>query len=598
MTRPRVPHLLSLLGAAGLLVAGAACGNGSSGSGASCDGAKCDDLDKPDSEIPDSPCDGKIEDESGRGHEKIAGRLHDPLATHVLQKVSPCPTTFQDLMTALKTQDDCRDSLQSRAISETAQAMGMATSYRLVTSCGVTSGEEDAQVHFSLFGVRAGATALPRNVEIIAFDATTGVFNYYETDGNKIQFFGNSKDMLKGKGAGEVRRCATCHTGGGLVMKELDTPWLHWEGHMETPGADALVEAHRDLLGFKSDGAELEFTVKDGNSKWNRTRLEFLRSLGDTRKILEPLFCSVEVNLDNGADFESPVAGGRGGDEIREIPFDVLLDPAINNDFGGIAIEFSDYDAQIKANGQKLGGVPGAVDTVFDLVFPERAHADMDYVDKLIDAGILDQELARDILAVDFTRPIFSDDRCGLLDKVPSIPASELTAATLRQALELAVADAAPGTPAGDLKHNLSTDRGHGKRVRQFIAACRARSSSEFLADALRFISLLRDQARALPVMEFPQTMPDDDLTVAAGSRLDPATCELTEGFVSAPIEGSEPLVCDPDGGGGGACFGFDFDPDSKGVCIDTGTDSCDGGDVFSGLCPGPSAVRCCIKPE
>jgi hypothetical protein len=34
--------------------------------------------------------------------------------------------------------------------------------------------------------------------------------------------------------------------------------------------------------------------------------------------------------------------------------------------------------------------------------------------------------------------------------------------------------------------------------------------------------------------MEFPQTMPDDDLTVADGARLDPLTCELTTAYVSA----------------------------------------------------------------
>jgi hypothetical protein len=34
--------------------------------------------------------------------------------------------------------------------------------------------------------------------------------------------------------------------------------------------------------------------------------------------------------------------------------------------------------------------------------------------------------------------------------------------------------------------------------------------------------------------MEFPQTVADDDLTVADGARLDPLTCELTTAYVSA----------------------------------------------------------------
>ncbi|MEN8197013.1 MAG: hypothetical protein ABFS30_10945, partial [Pseudomonadota bacterium] len=51
-----------------------------------------------------------------------------------------------------------------------------------------------------------------------------------------INFFGTSADMLEGKGTGDTRRCAACHVGGGLIMKELDAPWLHWEGDTTTPG--------------------------------------------------------------------------------------------------------------------------------------------------------------------------------------------------------------------------------------------------------------------------------------------------------------------------------------------------------------------------
>ena len=43
-----------------------------------------------------------------------------------------------------------------------------------------------------------------------------------------------------------------------------------------------------------------------------------------------------------------------------------------------------------------------------------------------------------------------------------------------------------------------------------------------------------RDQARQLQVMEFPETMPDDNQSLAGGSRLDPNTCTLASGFVAA----------------------------------------------------------------
>ena len=45
--------------------------------------------------------------------------------------------------------------------------------------------------------------------------------------------------------------------------------------------------------------------------------------------------------------------------------------------------------------------------------------------------------------------------------------------------------------------------------------------------------SLLRDQARNSPIMEFEATMPDDTLNVDRASRLDPKTCQITTSFVA-----------------------------------------------------------------
>jgi hypothetical protein len=513
------------------------CSSSGGGGDPSCTGAKCDDLDKPDSEIEDSPCDGLLVDHSGRGHDKVAGRLNDPVATKVFRAGDDCPVTFADIMAKLRVNDnqncpDARSGITTRVVTETAQAMGTPTSYRLVTS-RTCDGRPTHSVVFSLFGVTADPAALPPNVEIMAFDATTGVFNYYETDGRKINFFGNSKDMLKGKGSGEDRRCAECHTGGGMIMKELDTPWVHWEGHMNTPGAQELVSKFDDL-GSKASGAELEGMVKRANADWNKVRLEFLKANGTPQDVLRPLFCDVELNLDNGADFESPVAGGPGGSEIRGLPFDSLLDPHLKG-FGSIPINFEDYDAAIKANGQRLQGIPNAVDTVFDYVFIERAHADNNYVDALKAAGILDDELIKDVLMVDFTRPVFSDDRCGLLQFVPGIPNDELDPQRIRDGLiaNLQSAGAAAGTPAGELLANLEATGGHDDKVNAFTAACTATDKKTMVENALKVTSLNRNLARRLPVFEFPQTMPIDDLNVAPGTRFDPRTCDLTTEFVS-----------------------------------------------------------------
>ncbi len=503
------------------------------------DDLECDEDGKCD-EVPASPCDGIMKDKSGANTKKTAGRRNDPLAKAVWRTGTDCPVSFEAIMDKLRANDKegCpneNDGIETRLISETAQASGKATSYRAVTTRTCNNRSTEGIV-FSLFGLQAGQSSLPSGVEMIAFDDTAGIFNYYETDGRTLNFFGSSKDMLKGPGSNDTRRCANCHVGGGLVMKELDTPWLHWEGHIDTPGAEDLVKAHKNL-GSKTSGAELEGVVKGGNEKWNKVRIETLKAAGKVDKLLEPLFCTVEFNLDNGSDFDSPVGGGPGGSEINRIPFDSLLDPQLKS-FGSINIDFADYDALIKANGQTLAGVPGAIDTIFDYVFIERSHIDNDYVEQLKAAGIIDDDFIKDVLMVDFTRPVFSTDRCGLLSFAPTLAAGDMTAAKIRDGFAAKLESETPvsGSPAATLLANLKTTgdaSAHDGKVDAFIAACTARGSRPFLTDALKITSLNRSTARKRPVMEFASTMPSDSLSVDANARLHPATCELTTSFVA-----------------------------------------------------------------
>jgi hypothetical protein len=481
-------------------------------------------------------------DASGRNNRKIAGRLNDPLANLAFKTGDDCPRSFQDIMAKLRLTDKegCPDEssgINTRVVSETAQAMDTPTNYRMVTS-RKCDGRDTHELLFSLFGVSAGATSLPSGVEIIAFDKTAGVFNYYETDGSEITFFGNSKDMLKGD-AGNTRRCAACHTGGGLIMKELDTPWMHWEGHLDTPGAAELVSANADL-GSKATGAEFEGVVKAGNRLWNTSRIASVREDSSLKETLRPLFCTVEVNIDNGADFKSPVEGGPGGSELSRVPFDSLLDPQLSG-FGGISVAFADYDAAIKANGQRVQGVAGAIDTVMDYAFIERSHADNDYVDKLEAAGIVDEEFIKDVLMVDFTRPIFSDERCELLEFAPVLASADLTPDKVRDGFLATLGNPAAGSPAAELKNNLLTEGGSDAVVKVFTDACTALGSAPFIENALKVTSMNRATAANMRVFEFPQTIPTDNQSVASGSRLSPIDCSVTTEFIALTAEVANP---------------------------------------------------------
>ena len=59
------------------------------------------------------------------------------------------------------------------------------------------------------------------------------------------------------------------------------------------------------------------------------------------------------------------------------------------------------------------------------------------------------------------------------------------------------------------------------------------------LENAVTVTSLNRDVARSMQVFEFESSMPDDNLDVAEGTRLHPATCELTTDFVSVTAAAS-----------------------------------------------------------
>lgn len=56
---------------------------------------------------------------------------------------------------------------------------------------------------------------------------------------------------------------------------------------------------------------------------------------------------------------------------------------------------------------------------------PARAFSDDDFVSRLLNQGRLEERLVLAALLTDFTRPVFSSKRCGLLEAVPETPASQ-----------------------------------------------------------------------------------------------------------------------------------------------------------------------------
>jgi hypothetical protein len=383
-------------------------------------GGKADDLDTP------GACLEIFDGREGFSRDLVdPAILRDPIAQFVLRaQGDACPDTFAEVAALLAERDavDCRSggAVQTAVVSETAQIRGVPDMFRAISSrdCG---GRPEHGVLMSLANIPGDADTPPLDAEFMAFDETLGMFSFYTLQGGVWTFHGTSKDLVT---KGSASKCAACHVDGGMIMKELDTPWLHWEGDATTPGAAELID-RLDDLGTRSTGAELEQTVITANEEWTEIWVKDLLLANDVSRVLEPLFCTNEFNIGT--------AGKAAGDDVRFVPAEALVDDIFDTGAFGLQINVSDeaYEAAIADARQRvqIGGATvqgpngtAVLDTHFKLAFVQRARADQQLVERLIQIGVIDRELALDVLSIDFTRPVFSDDRCELLDFVPTVP--------------------------------------------------------------------------------------------------------------------------------------------------------------------------------
>jgi hypothetical protein len=495
-------------------------------------------------------------DRSGRGVPLRVADLHDAVATKILAGAG-CPQTFRDVAAKLDRTDADRceekmfSAVQTTLVSERAQLRRTAkgrregctgdpiATYRAVTTraCG---GRPAFGLFAALFGLTVEDEELPADTELIGWDETSGVFNYYALEQGQWSFFGSSIDMLRGPLASGERRCAACHTGGGLVLKEMRSPWVFWEGRDTLPGVSEILDAHVELgsraqgkvLDLRPAGKELEDAVVAGNAAWTKTRVDHLAKHGTLQQLLAPLFCSGEIELRAVAQSVTPPAST--GKEVGTLPIDaaaLLVDPAWQIETT-ISMPLADYHAAIAKANQRVERACGAAltdvdgkpvrDTAFDLLHPFRATSDLQAVQELEARGIVDRALVEAILSVDLTRPVLSRMRCELLAIVPELPPADRTAAKIRNALREATQSV---TTDGARALAAALEGSPSERVERFVRACAARPPRELALDLLEEVSRRRKLARALPVIELPEMMPTSDLAAPETGGLDPETC-------------------------------------------------------------------------
>ncbi|MEM6991716.1 MAG: hypothetical protein AAF721_14515 [Myxococcota bacterium] len=421
------------------------------------------------------------------------------------------------------------------------------------------------------------------------------------------------------------RNCAVCHPAGGLTMRELESPWVHWEagGHFASPQTSDLIDNAKDILGSKKNGLNFEGTVKNANRKFLTSRIDLsleaiateasgARTIG-TAELLRPLFCTDEFNL--------LTTGSRPGVDFTSMRFrDIILDKEISPS-DSISTSHDKFLARLETQDWRLWGFgvgpfAGALpdvprETLGTLTFLHRAQIDSEYQSQLVDRGIIDDEFVNDVLKVDFTRAIFSEERCDLIDIVGRVDpltflkggnVSEETPQLLRDAVIAELEKEGGSGAEADFLANLQ-EEGTSARdaAKAFVDQCKGRPEDEMLNDYIDYVAQVRKRAAhqetamshgesSFLMYRFPGTngfMAPDAMAQAFvhGLRFDPETCTLIDhypGQQPAVEEPEDPPAPQPDGDndpGDLSCSvrGCDFTPGA--AC------QCDDGCVAAGDC-------------
>ena len=170
-----------------------------------------------------------------------------------------------------------------------------------------------------------------------------------------------------------------------------------------------------------------------------------------------------------------------------------------------ISVQRQAYDASLqKLNSHLPDTTPARADADHAWLTPVKAQSDMVAVEALIDQGIVDKEFVADVLATDFTNPVFSKSRCDLLKSVPSDGGPGFVARFM-DALRVV---RTPG--AKELLSNLTDPaRDSAFHIRQattFLSTCQQRAENPAaVLDWLRLLAQRRAEVSASEISKHPQ---------------------------------------------------------------------------------------------
>jgi hypothetical protein len=420
-------------------------------------------------------------------------------------------------------------------IAWTAETKAVERALRLLIVRGASAGTFDLMV-----SAPPAPDSTTDFLQVIAWDERSGAHQFYDRRDSAWIWAGSSWDALapesRGKGPFDS------HVNGGLNMKELKAPWLHWHSQSARIEDDVLapddpLRAH-PIWRERAPANELEIQiVRPWIERWTATRLERRTEGGRLHRVGE-LFRQVvdttTVNIVSSPQESAVVDAGAG----LFLPLSFLIDRDALIDTLELAPDIAPpvVDGAVYAKTMADFGVhladrtarfPG--DTHFAFAVPERAFEDLTVVREMIAREILSPRLAAALLMVDFANPIFSDRRARLARYAPEFAIAG-DAVGLEAALVRAIRTGGTplaGSPEAELLDNLALSesawrREYERRIEALFTALAPRwQDPAGFAEIFRLAESRRRKFRGRKLSEFA-------LTLARSTASDDPFLELT----------------------------------------------------------------------
>jgi len=374
---------------------------------------------------------------------------------------------------------------------------------------------EEGDLFLGYFLVRQGNQIVVSGnfVELIAWDRTKRVFNFWELTDGKWQFRGDSNDVLENvtsvnmglpsptfkfvrdsPDGTPVLRCSGCHTLGSPIMKELEPPHNDWwtsEHKLPLSGFQLGTDASR-LFETARDASNLARHVSNGID-----RLIAARGTTQGRKhLLRSLFSTMEMNLlSDRLPFTTRVQNGAA----VEIPAAFFADLRLAGQAPPIRVSVDVYQ---QALAKVQSRFPTAVattsrETRHAFLIPARSHIDNRFIDALIEDGVIDDEFVADVLSVDMTTPVYSKTRSVLIKFVSEAVEGpdELREHLIKELRNAPAGDRAASELLKNLTDPARTMAAHRAAAAAYLEACAAAASDPVTIEAWLRIANQRRQA-------------------------------------------------------------------------------------------------------